>query len=300
MRNFILICILLILNACSGNSEKDRYVSIVEEWQGKQIVLPDGMTDFLTGETIDLSDADFTILTYVDSTGCTGCKMKLALWKEYLNSIQNNYVSCVEFVMVVNSEDSLTLSETLNRYSFEHNVHWDRQNVLDRKYNFPKDSRFQTFLLGRTGKVLAIGSPAQNSDLEMLYNSIISGKTTVSDNLTSAITVSDNIVNLGKIKKYETRSKGISISNNGNDTIKIANVLTSCDCVDLTFQEDFILPHSDINGSLDFKGDSIAGDFERTVKIYYLGFEYPSVINISGNIITQVGSDGMQSPPRKN
>lgn len=300
MRSLIFCLLSIILLSCGKHTRHDEFTSIVEEWQGKQIVLPDDMTDFLTGDTIDLSDADFTILTYVDSTGCTGCKMKLALWKEYLNSIQNNYVSCVEFVMVVNSEDSLTLSETLNRYSFEHNVHCDRQNVLDRKYNFPKDSRFQTFLLGRTGKVLAIGSPAQNSDLERLYNSIISGKTTISDNLTSAITVSDNIVNLGKVKRYETRLKEISISNNGNDTIKISNVLTSCDCVDLTFRDDFILPHSDINGSLYFKGDSVAGDFERTIKIYYSGFEYPSVINISGNIITQVGSDGMQSPPRKN
>ena len=34
------------------------------------------MTDFLTGDTIDLSDTNISIFTYVDSVGCTGRKMK--------------------------------------------------------------------------------------------------------------------------------------------------------------------------------------------------------------------------------
>ena len=294
-----IIILLLALSSCYSNSGKDRYVSIVEEWQGKQIVLPDGMTDFLTGDTIDLSDADFTILTYVDSAGCTGCKMKLALWDEYLNSNLDNYDSNVEFVMVVNSEDSLGLSETLNRYSFSHMVYWDRQNIVDRKYDFPRDTRFQTFLIGRTGKVIAIGSPAQNTEMERLFNSIISGETTVSDNMTSTVSVSDNVVNLGNLKRNETKSKKITISNSGNDSIKIVNVLSSCDCVDLTMEENIIPPYSNTKGRLCFRGDSVVGEFERTVKIYYSEFEYPSVINISGKIINQVGSDGMQSPPEK-
>ncbi len=56
--------IMFILSSCSKSFEKERFQKIVEEWQGKEIVLPDDMTDFLTGDTIDLSDADFTILTY--------------------------------------------------------------------------------------------------------------------------------------------------------------------------------------------------------------------------------------------
>ena len=79
MSRILYLLLLLILCACSRPSETERYAAIVKEWQGKEIKLPHVMTDALTGDTIDLSDTDFIILTYVDSVGCTSCKMKLPL-----------------------------------------------------------------------------------------------------------------------------------------------------------------------------------------------------------------------------
>lgn len=74
----ILSCFIgLALWSCS--SDTDAYAKLVSEWQGREIVFPDIMTDVLTGDTIDLSEADFTILTYVDSMGCVSCRMKLPL-----------------------------------------------------------------------------------------------------------------------------------------------------------------------------------------------------------------------------
>ena len=64
------IITLFLLLSCSGKTEQEeRYAEIVSQWQGREIKLPAVMTDFLTGDTINLDDADFTILTYVDSTG---------------------------------------------------------------------------------------------------------------------------------------------------------------------------------------------------------------------------------------
>ncbi len=36
---------------------------------------------------------------------------------------------------------------------------------------------------------------------------------------------------------------------------------------------------------LSFTGDTIYGEFERTIHVYLEDFEYPTVINVSGNII---------------
>lgn len=73
----------------SCSSETDAYAKLVSEWHGREIVFPDIMTDILTGDTIDISDADFTILTYVDSVGCISCRMKLHLWKEIISSLDS-------------------------------------------------------------------------------------------------------------------------------------------------------------------------------------------------------------------
>ena len=83
----IILMFLASITLWSCASETNAYARLVSEWQGREIVFPEVMTDFLTGDTIDLSDADFTILTYVDSTGCTGCKMKLPIWKEFFSSL---------------------------------------------------------------------------------------------------------------------------------------------------------------------------------------------------------------------
>ena len=37
--------------------------------------------------------------------------------------------------------------------------------------------------------------------------------------------------------------------------------------------------------TLSFTGDTIYGEFERTIHVYLEDFEYPTVINVSGNII---------------
>ena len=58
--------------------------SIVEEWQGRTIEFPSVMVDVATGDTIDTSEADFILLTYIDSAGCTGCSMKLPLWIKFI------------------------------------------------------------------------------------------------------------------------------------------------------------------------------------------------------------------------
>ena len=168
--------ILLLAGSCGESSDKARIQSIVEEWQGKQIVLPEVMTDFMTGDTIDLSDRDFTILTYVDSTGCTGCKMKLALWKEYLDSLNSKTDIDLNFVFIVNTVDSLALKRLLNMYAYNNYVFLDFHDKVNSVNKFPQESSCQTFLLDRNRKVLAIGNPVLSSKIGYLYNSIILGR----------------------------------------------------------------------------------------------------------------------------
>lgn len=199
MRNFILICILLILNACSGNSEKDRYVSIVEEWQGKQIVLPDDMTDFLTGDTIDLIDSDFTIISYADSVGCTGCKMKLPLWKEFLSSIDSVSDSDVRFLMIVHPHGTKDLDFFLKQDEFSYAVYLDSENKISVANSFPEETAFQTFLIDRNRKVTAVGNPVYSSPIAELYKEIISGQMSVSAKSRNVVSVSDNRINLGSL-----------------------------------------------------------------------------------------------------
>lgn len=284
-----LICpifiVFLLLSACSGNADRVRLEQIVEKWQGKEILLPDVMTDFLTGDTIDLSDADFTILSYVDSTGCTGCKMKLPLWKIFLDSINSVCDSDVQFLMVVHPSGIKDLKYYIKTADFKYPVYIDNSNQVLTANSFPEKTVLQAFLLDRNKKVATIGSPLYSEEMAMLYKSIILGQMSVSTETRNMVSISDNRIYLGTLHPSESRSREIVFTNHGNDTVCIKNIISSCDCTDLSIPKDYIPPRSNIKTVLQFAGDTVIGNFERNVHIYYSDFEYPTVITISGNII---------------
>lgn len=274
----------LFLTVCCGRSGSDRAAEIVEEWQGKEIKLPAAMTNVMTGDTINVADADFTILTYVDSIGCTKCKMKLPIWKEFLGSLDSIADSDVRFLMVVNSSDFKELQYIFKSNAFEYPVFADVENLVDKANNLPEETAFRTFLLDRNKKVVAIGSPVYSTQMGKLYKSIISGQMSVSQRTGDAVTVSENMVNLGTLRPRETARHEIEFTNSGNDTVRIDKTVSSCECTELSFQKKIIPPQSQVKATLIFSGDTIAGDFERTIHVYYKDFEYPTIINVSGNI----------------
>lgn len=277
--------IIFFIASCGQRSDKNRIQKIVEEWQGKQIVLPDDMTDFLTGDTIDLSDADFTILTYIDSVGCSQCKMKLPLWKEFLYSLDSICDYNIRYLMIVYPSDKSELNYVLKQYQFDYPVYLDVDKRVTKANSFPTETMLQTFLIDRNKNVTAIGNPLRSPHIASLLKGIISGKMSVSTESRNIVTISDNQISLGDILQGEEFSREIVFSNQGNDTVRIQKVVSSCECTELSLPKEYISPGSNIKGVLHFAGDSEIGEFENTLNIYYSDFEYPSVITVSGNII---------------
>lgn len=264
-----LLLLTLLLAVCCGRSDSDRAAEIVEYWQGKEIRIPPDMTDFMTGDTISLAAADFTILTYVDSTGCTGCKMKLPVWKEFLNSLDSVADSDVRFLMAVNSSDVKELRYLLKSSAFDYPVFLDTINMIYETNKLPEETAFRSFLLDRNKKVVAIGSPVYSAQIGKLYKSIISGKMSVFQETGDAVTVSENLVNLGNLRPKETASREIEFTNSGNDTVRIEKTVSSCECSDLSFPKKIIAPGSQVKATLVFNGDTVSGEFERTIHVYY-------------------------------
>lgn len=289
-----IVILLFILSACSGKSGRERMLQIVEEWQGKEIVVPDVMTDFLTGDTIDLSDADFTILTYIDSTGCIDCRMRLPLWNEFLSSLDSICDSDVRFLMLVCTSNTKDLNYYLKSDGFSYPVYLDGSNTVAENNSFPEETAVQTFLLDRNKNVAAIGNPVYSPEISKLFKRIISGQRTVSAESSGFVSVNENRISLGNFRPGEVASREIIFSNHSNDTVYIRKVISSCDCADLSLPKEHITPRSDLKAVLQVKGDTVPGDFERTIHVYYSDFEYPTVITVNGNIFNNHSAGPLQ------
>ena len=87
MRNVIYSILSCLLFACQEKGQK-QLEQIVEAWMGKEVVFPHDIayTRFAK-DTVSFvfSAAKYKVLVYVDSGGCTSCRLQLPKWKEFIH-----------------------------------------------------------------------------------------------------------------------------------------------------------------------------------------------------------------------
>lgn len=279
-----LVVVILSVTACGSHAKTDELRTLVEQWQGREIKLPEVMTDVLTGDTIDFSDADFTILTYVDSAGCTSCKLRLPIWNEFANSLDSISDATVKLLIVVNPKVNKEITYFLKRDSYPHPVYMDEGDRVNTVNKFLNEPSAQSFLLDRYNKVIAIGNPTVNNSIAAFYKSIISGKKSMSIYNDAVVDVEHQNINLGKLPVRNGKTECFRLINNSNDTIFIRRIEASCHCTEAFVGTKILLPRSCVEGTVKFLGDTIKGEFNNTNHIFFEGFDYPSIVNVYGDI----------------
>lgn len=234
MKHLILILTyLLLLPGCKEN-DKERITRLVEEWQGKEIKFPDRMlfTRFVT-DTVDyqIPQADYKVLVYVDSIGCTSCKLQLPKWKEMMAYVDSATNGSVPFLFVFQSKDDKELRYILKRDDFSQPICIDRNNIFNERNHFPADLTFQTFLLDRTNKVAVIGNPVHNLQVKELYLKQLTGKASpTADMLRTTAEAITSEIDFGIFSKSKPTSAFLEIRNTGDNPLVIVDVSTSCSC----------------------------------------------------------------------
>ncbi|MDE6377195.1 MAG: DUF1573 domain-containing protein [Duncaniella sp.] len=276
----------LLLAACSANDEAERYARLVEEWHGRTVELPAVMVDVVTGDTIDPGEVDFTLVTYIDSTGCTGCRMRLPLWTEFLRSL-DSIAGDQEVlpIIVVNVKDDKELSYLIRRDAYGYPVVSDKADSLNLLNGFPEEPVLRSLLLNRDKQVIAIGNPTTNHAIADLYRSIISGSKTFSQSGRQVITAKPSRVEIGEIAIGREVTREFSLDNCGQDTVYIRDIITSCPCTEATVADSVIAPGASVQVNVKLREDSIVGDIQRTVHIYYRDFNNPTILGLSGRVI---------------
>lgn len=176
-RLFSVLCILgVMFLLVSCNTRERNQVQLVRAWQGKEIVYPDDFVYTVYGEdTIKTPEKfQFQIFSYVDSIGCMSCKLKLGLWKSFIEEL-NAYYN-VSILFVFQTEMSEETKYILKRYNFNYPVVFNKGDAFIALNNLPADDNFRTFLLDKDNKVLAIGNPIHNLKVKELYLKIIQGE----------------------------------------------------------------------------------------------------------------------------
>ena len=270
MKKLLYISLLLsLLTACKENN-KEKFALLVQEWQGKEIVFPQDMafTRFVT-EPVDyrIPDAEYKVLVYVDSVGCTSCKLQLSKWQELIAHVDSATNGNVPFIFVFQSKDDRELRYILKCDNFDRPVCIDRNNRFNSSNRFPQDITFQTFLLDKDNKVKVIGNPVHNLAVRDLYLKQITGMQYQEALPKTTLETDKAEYDLGTVKEGTTKKQTVTVRNTGTSVFKLKGFTTSCDCTEATCDWKELQPGESGTVTVSYEAEQ-PGDFYRTVEIY--------------------------------
>ena len=74
----------------------------------RKLIYPDDLVFTTMGEdTVKwfLKDSRYTIVTYADSIGCMGCKLKLPVWKDFISYLDSVSDHTVKVIFILHPRD---------------------------------------------------------------------------------------------------------------------------------------------------------------------------------------------------
>ena len=241
--DLIILLLTIFLSACQ-DKQKEIITLLVKEWQGKQILFPENMvfTRFASDTTnFVIPTSDYKVLVFVDSIGCTSCKLQLSRWKEFIRYTDSISQKNIPFLFFFQFDDQWEIHSLLIRENFDKPICLDRSDSLNQLNHFPKDIRFQVFLLDKNNKVVVIGNPVHNPNVKELYLEEISRKQPVAP-IQTTVKVEKESLLLETIPLGKSKDTLFTLVNTGDQPLVIIDVTTTCGCAQALFDKHPVQP----------------------------------------------------------
>lgn len=267
----LLGCLFLSLFSChKKETEKERLTRLITEWQGKEIVFPEEIvfTRYAT-DTVDwqIPESDYKVLVYVDTTGCTSCKLQLHKWKEWKEQVDSLTGGSVPFLFFFHPKDQKEIKYLLKRDAFDLPICIDKEDKLHKKNLFPSDMTFQTFLLDKNNRVVVLGNPIHNLAVKDLYLRQMTGQEKPKTDTSNTTAIAEQTeIDLGEIKTGETETALFTIRNTGDFPLVIVDAITTCGCAKVTFDKHPIQPENTLQVRVAMTPDK-EGFFSETITV---------------------------------
>lgn len=278
---FFFICVLFV--SCS-ETEKERIGRLVNEWSDKEVVFPENSYFVsLNKDTMYLPKSEYTIVTYVDSIGCTSCKLKLMEWRRLIAQVDSANNTSVLFFL--HPKDEKEIVYALRRDNFTYPVCIDEKDTFNKLNKLPHDEMFQTFLLDKNNKVVAIGNPVHNPKVKELYLKIIMGDKAAPQKevkIQTSVMCSNSIVDMGKFDWHQEQKATFTLTNTGNSPLVVTDVITSCGCTTVDYGKEPVRPGKSLELKVQYKADH-PEHFDKTITVYCNAETSPIKLRITGN-----------------
>ena len=279
---------LLPLFLMSCLNKDNNIVSLLKEWEQKEILFPKEMyfTTMLRDTTYYNLQSEYKILAYVDSIGCTSCKLQLSAWSMLINEIDSLYAGRVKFIFAFSPNRIKDIYHAILTANFTYPVYVDKQDSIAKLNRFPLESNLHTFLLDKDNKVLAIGNPIHNPKVKELYLKIIQGETVEQKDeskiIRTKVDIGKTSVSLGNFDWEKEQKTAFVLKNTGNKPLVVEYVNTSCGCTSVDYSKEPVQPGEEMVLNVIYKAEH-PEYFDKTITVYCNVETSPIVLRITGN-----------------
>lgn len=285
-----LLIVAFSLSCCKGNKQREDAIAIVKEWTGKEIKFPENVPCYKFGkDTIPvLCDEclpnEYKILLYVDSSGCSSCRLQLFMWKQLIEEADSLFQGKACFMLFFQPKSIKEMSNLFRQYQFDYPVFIDMTNSINRLNKFPQSMQYQCFLLNSDNKVLMVGNPVLNIKIWELYKSHISDGEKIISKMNTTASIDKVEHDYGKIQKGSINVVDFTITNTGNNPLIISQITTSCGCTKVTWDKQPIEYGKTVTISVELKLDE-TGSLRKILTIYSNAGESPMRLTLTGTVI---------------
>lgn len=279
-----LLLLLFILSSC----RESETIRLVKEWSGKEIIFPSNVSFSSLGkDTLSMLNVehDYAIVSYVDSVGCINCKLQLDRWNDFLLKKDSIFRKKVNLAFFLHPNDCRELVDLLKQHRFSYPVCIDIKDQFNKLNHFPNNIAFQTFLIDKENKVVAIGNPIHNPKVKELYMKIISGDGMSAQQQGKKVTTikyQNTLIDFGKFDWKQEQISDFVIVNSGTNPLVINDVITSCGCLSAKYTKVIIPIGGKANIKMKYKADK-PEHFTKTVTVYCNIKEQVLQLKVTGN-----------------
>ena len=283
---FISILILMCFISCQSFQEREvKY--IVKEWIGKKIYFTANTNFSVYGKDttcLDILNSTYKILLYIDSTGCTSCRLKWLEWQYLINEFDTITNEKVGFIFVITPKKENDIYEILKYNNFDYPVIIDSTGITNQINHFSINPSYQCFLLNKDFEVLAIGNPIYNNSVRNLYRQHICKGAEQSKNkiLQTKIEVMETKIDIGSFPVKSEKTGVFHIKNIGDSKLIIHNISTTCGCTKVSFDQEPINPGKITEIKVTMKLDE-SGSFLKSITVYTNSQNNAQQLLIKGN-----------------
>ena len=271
MKKYITLIMCVWMLASCKESKEEAMLRLVNEWNGKEIRFPSRSVFTIQGKdtaNFEFRDADYKVMTYIDSVGCTDCKLQLHRWKELVTEVDSLTDGRVPFLFYFHPKDMKELRYLTRRDNFTYPVCLDEQDELNRLNQFPSDMTFQTFLLDKDNKVVSVGNPVHNPKVKELYLKHIMGSRNDSmDSPKTSVELPEAEKDFGTIPLNEKREHVFKLVNTGNKPLVVYDVTTSCGCTKAEYGKEPVRPGDTLDLKVIYNAED-KGLFRKSLRVY--------------------------------